>query len=123
MLTQLVSWQSIFLFQVPVAVAVALPVASVALEEARPGRVAGEIRAAGRPHVPANIALGLVSGYAAFIASGEMAVAYFKAHAPRGFWPIMNFGELAALYSWLFLYIATRGSGSFSLDALFGRRR
>jgi putative oxidoreductase len=65
------------------------------------------------------IALGLLSSYAAFLASGEMAVAYFKAHAPRGFWPIMNFGELAALYSFLFLYLACRGSGSYSLDALF----
>ena len=66
------------------------------------------------------IALGLLTGYVAFIASGEMAVAYFKAHVPRGFWPIMNFGELAALYSWLFLYIAARGSGPYSLDAVFG---
>ena len=64
------------------------------------------------------IALGLLASYAAFIASGEMAVAYFKAHAPRGFWPIMNFGELAALYSFLFLFVAARGSGKYSVDAL-----
>lgn len=69
------------------------------------------------------IALGLLSSYAAFIASGEMAAAYFKAHAPRGFWPIMNFGELAALYSFLFLFIAARGSGRYSADALLLRRR
>jgi putative oxidoreductase len=69
------------------------------------------------------VAVGLLSSYAAFIASGEMAVAYFKAHAPRGFWPIMNFGELAALYSFLFLYIASRGSGTFGLDAMIARRR
>ena len=69
------------------------------------------------------VAVGLLSSYAAFIASGEMAVAYFKAHAPRGFWPIMNFGELAALYSFLFLYIASRGSGSFSLDAMIAQWR
>ncbi|MBV9572012.1 MAG: DoxX family protein [Alphaproteobacteria bacterium] len=64
------------------------------------------------------IALGLLSSYAAFIASGEMAVAYFKAHAPRGLFPIMNGGELAALFSWLFLFIAARGAGRYSLDAL-----
>jgi MFS family permease len=60
-LTQLVSWQSIFLVQVPIAVAVAVPIALVALREGRPGTVAGEIRAAGRPHLAANVALGLVS--------------------------------------------------------------
>ena len=69
------------------------------------------------------IALGLLSSYAAFIASGEMAVAYFKAHGPRGFWPIMNFGELAALYSFLFLFIAARGSGEYSVDRLVFKRR
>ena len=68
------------------------------------------------------IALGLLSSYAAFIASGEMAVAYFKAHAPRGLFPIMNHGELAALFSWLFLFIAARGSGGYSLDALIFKR-
>ena len=83
------------------------------------GLIAGIIEFAGG----SMITLGLLSGYAAFIASGEMAVAYFKAHAPRGFWPIMNFGELAALYSFLFLYIASRGSGPFSIDALIARRR
>jgi putative oxidoreductase len=65
------------------------------------------------------IALGLWAGVAALVASGEMAVAYFKAHAPRGFWPITNRGELAALYSFLFLYIASRSSGAWSLDRLF----
>jgi putative oxidoreductase len=69
------------------------------------------------------IAVGLLSSYAAFIASGEMAVAYFKAHFPHGFWPIMNFGELAALYSFLFLYMAAHGSGPYSLDALLANRR
>ena len=57
------------------------------------------------------IALGLFTGLAAFLASGEMAVAYFMAHAPRGFWPILNGGELAALYCFLFLYIAGHGAG------------
>jgi putative oxidoreductase len=64
------------------------------------------------------IACGLLTGYAAFIASGEMAVAYFKMHAPGGFWPIVNKGELAVIYCFVFLYIASRGSGILSFDAL-----
>jgi putative oxidoreductase len=71
----------------------------------------------------AAIALGLFGGWAAFLASGEMAVAYFKAHAARGFLPIGNGGELAVVYCFLFLFIAAHGSGPLSLDAwLFGRR-
>jgi putative oxidoreductase len=69
------------------------------------------------------IAVGLLTGYAAFIASGQMAVAYFTRHAPGGFWPIVNRGELAVLYCFVFLYIASRGSGILSIDALFGRAR
>lgn len=61
------------------------------------------------------IALGLVASYAAFIASGEMAVAYFMMHASHGFLPIVNQGELAVLYCFLFLYIAARGSGVWSI--------
>jgi putative oxidoreductase len=72
----------------------------------------------------ALIALGLFGAIVAFIASGEMAVAYFMAHAPSGFWPIVNHGELAVLYCFVFLYIAAHGSGRFSVDALLaGRRR
>lgn len=66
----------------------------------------------------AMIALGLFTAPVAFIASGEMAVAYFQAHAPRGFWPITNGGELAALYCFVFLYIAAVGSGKFSIDSI-----
>lgn len=69
------------------------------------------------------IALGLFTSPVAFIASGEMAVAYFQAHAPRGFWPIVNGGELAALYCFVFLYFAAMGSGRFSLDSLRKCRR
>ena len=65
------------------------------------------------------IAVGLWAGFAAFLASGQMAVAYFKAHAPGGLWPVMNGGELAVVYCFVFLYIATRGSGSLSLEQLF----
>jgi putative oxidoreductase len=57
------------------------------------------------------IALGVLTSFAAFIASGEMAFAYFTQHFPRGFWPIQNGGELAVLYCFLFLYIAANGAG------------
>jgi putative oxidoreductase len=62
------------------------------------------------------IAVGLLTGFAAFIASGEMAGAYFMAHFPRGFWPIQNTGELAALYCFVFLYIASRGAVVWGID-------
>src|SRR6516225_6999678 len=55
------------------------------------------------------IALGLAAGIAAFIASGEMAVAYFTTHVPRGFWPILNGGERAVFYCFFFLYVAAHG--------------
>lgn len=64
------------------------------------------------------IAVGLFTPIVAFIASGQMAVAYFMAHAPRALWPIMNGGELAALYCFLFLFLSTRDSGPLSLDRL-----
>jgi putative oxidoreductase len=57
------------------------------------------------------ITLGVLTSFAAFIASGEMAFAYFTQHFPRGFWPIQNGGELAVLYCFLFLYIAANGAG------------
>lgn len=69
------------------------------------------------------IALGLFASIAAFIASGQMAVAYFMAHAPQGALPLLNGGEAAVLYCFLFLYIAARGSGVWSLDSLRTRRR
>jgi putative oxidoreductase len=64
------------------------------------------------------IAIGLFTSPVAFIASGEMAVAYFQAHFPRGLWPIQNGGEPAVLYCFVFLYFAAMGSGKFSVDAL-----
>ena len=69
------------------------------------------------------IAIGLFASIAAFLASGEMAVAYFKAHAPQSFWPILNQGELTILYCFLFLYIAAYGSGVWSVDSAFRRPR
>jgi putative oxidoreductase len=69
------------------------------------------------------IALGLFASIAAVIASGEMAVAYFMVQAPNAPLPILNGGELAVLYCFLFLYIASVGSGVWSIDALRGGRR
>ena len=71
----------------------------------------------------AAIALGIFTSPVAFIASGEMAVAYFQAHFPRGFWPVQNGGELAALYCFVFLYLAAVGSGKWSVDAAPTRAR
>jgi putative oxidoreductase len=68
------------------------------------------------------IALGLFGDVAAFIASGEMAVGYFMAHAKDGWNPIANHGETAVLYCFLFLYVAARGTGPYSLDRGFRRR-
>ena len=68
------------------------------------------------------IAVGLLASWAAFIASGEMAVAYFMVHAKGGFWPILNKGELAVVYCFLFLYIAARGAGPYSADAAMRKR-
>ena len=62
--------------------------------------------------------LGLFTRTTAFIMSGFMAVAYFMAHANRGFYPILNGGELAILYCFVFLYIAAAGPGPWSYDAI-----
>jgi putative oxidoreductase len=62
------------------------------------------------------IAIGLFTGIAAFIAAGEMAAAYFMGHAPHGFWPLENKGELAVLYCFVFLFIAAHGAGIWSID-------
>ena len=69
----------------------------------------------------ALLAVGLFTRPVAFILSGMMAVAYFLAHAPRGFFPILNDGELAALYCFVFFYLAFAGGGAWSLDALWRR--
>src|SRR5262245_9246365 len=80
--------------------------------------LAGLIEGIGGP----MIALGLFARPVAFVASGEMAWAYFQSHYPRGVWPVQNGGEPAVLYCFVFLYIAAMGSGKFSLDALRKRR-
>lgn len=64
------------------------------------------------------IMIGLFASWAAFISSGEMAVAYFMVHQPQGTWPIQNRGELVVLFSFFFLYVAAHGSGIWSVDAL-----
>ena len=64
----------------------------------------------------ALICLGLKTSWAAFISSGQMAVAYFYAHQPRAFWPLENDGERSILYCFIFLYFAAKGSGILSLD-------
>ena len=65
------------------------------------------------------IMIGFFASIPAFIASGMLAVGYFMVHQPRGRWPIENGGEPAALLSFIFLYIAARGSGPLSVDSLF----
>ena len=82
-----------------------------------PGGAAGVIELLGG----ILITLGLFTRPAAFILSGTMAVAYFYAHAPRGFYPILNQGELAVLYCFVFLYLAAAGAGPWSLDRLVRR--
>jgi putative oxidoreductase len=69
------------------------------------------------------IMLGLFTRPVAFILSGMMAVAYWQFHAPNGGWPVQNQGVPAALFCFLFLYMAAQGGGDWSLDALFRRIR
>jgi putative oxidoreductase len=69
----------------------------------------------------ALLLVGLLTRPVAFLLSGLMAFAYFIAHAPAGFWPILNRGELAALYAFVFLYLAAAGGGPWSVDRLLRR--
>ena len=71
----------------------------------------------------ALVAIGLFTRIAAFIAAGEMAVAYFMFHFPRSFWPAMNMGEAAILYCFVFLFIAAAGPGAWSLDGARARAK
>jgi putative oxidoreductase len=68
------------------------------------------------------VALGLFTRLAAFICSGEMAAAYFMAHAPQGFYPALNKGEAAVFYCFVFFYFVFAGGGWWSLDALIRKR-
>ena len=78
------------------------------------GGVAGMLELVGG----AMIVFGLFTRPVAFVLSGLMAVAYFYAHAARGFFPLLNGGELAILYCFVFLYLSSRGGGAWSLDQL-----
>jgi putative oxidoreductase len=69
------------------------------------------------------IMLGLLTRPVAFILSGEMAVAYWQFHAPNGAWPILNHGDSAVLFCFIFLFMAAQGGGDWSLDALIRRKR
>lgn len=80
--------------------------------------VAGMLETFGGP----LIVLGLFTRPVAFVLCGEMAVAYFRQHFPRSFWPIQNGGELAVLYCFIFLYLVAAGPGPISLDRVMRRK-
>ncbi len=65
----------------------------------------------------ALLIIGLFTRLAAFVLAGEMAVAYFMGHAPRGFYPILNGGDLAIIFCFVFLYLSAAGAGPWSVDA------
>jgi len=67
--------------------------------------------------------VGLYTRPVAFLLSGEMAIAYFKGHAPQGFWPVLNQGHPAVMFCFLFLYLSAAGAGPWSLDAIRNRAR
>ena len=69
------------------------------------------------------IVVGLFTRPVAFLLSGEMAVAYFQAHLPRNFWPVLNGGENVVLFCFVFFYLFVTGGGPYSFDALLGARR
>ncbi len=83
-----------------------------------PGPLPPMLIAAGVIEIVAGllITFGLFTRLAAFVASGEMAVAYFIGHYPRGFWPVANQGEAAILFCFIFLYLAAAGAGAWSVD-------
>lgn len=98
------------LFGVPIAAPMPIPLMSMM-------GLAGILETFGG----ALMLIGLFTRPVAFVLAGEMALAYFMAHAPRSFWPIANGGEAAVLYCFIFLYIAAAGPGPWSVDA--ARRR
>lgn len=69
------------------------------------------------------IAVGFLAGYAAFVASGHMAVAYFMGHFPNGFWPILNSGERAVFYCFVFLYVASLGTVAWGVDSILKKSK
>jgi putative oxidoreductase len=79
---------------------------------------AGLIESIGGP----LLMLGLFTRPVAFLLSGEMAIGYFRTHAPRGFWPLLNGGEITVFYCFMFLWLSSQGAGAWSLDRLLGRK-
>ena len=71
----------------------------------------------------ALIILGLFTRPVAFILAGEMAVGYFRTHAPRGFWPMLNGGEITVFYCFFFLWLSSTDPGAWSLDRLFFKKK
>jgi putative oxidoreductase len=88
-----------------------------------PGPLPPMLIAAGAIELVAGVlvTLGLFTRLAAFVASGEMAIAYFMGHFPQGFWPAVNKGEAAILYCFIFLYLAAAGAGAWSVDGARAR--
>jgi putative oxidoreductase len=72
---------------------------------------------------PLLVGFGLFTRPVAFLLSGEMAVAYFMAHFPRGFWPVLNGGERAILFCFIYLLIATAGPGRLALDNVLFKKK
>ena len=70
----------------------------------------------------ALLLVGLYTRPVAFLLSGEMAIGYFRTHAPRGFWPLLNGGELAVFYCFMFLWLSTAGAGPWSLDKMLRKK-
>jgi putative oxidoreductase len=103
------------LFAFPAAI---MPGAGTARIASLPG-IAGILEAFGG----ALLLIGLFTRPVAFLLSGEMAVAYFVGHAPRGFWPVLNQGHPAILFCFVWLYLSAAGPGPWSLDALRERGR
>lgn len=89
-----------------------------------PGPLPPLLLAAGTIELVAGVLItfGLFTRTAAFIASGEMAIAYFMQHAPKSFWPLANGGEGAILFCFAFLYLVFAGPGPWSVDAMLGRK-
>ena len=69
-----------------------------------------------------GLMLGLFTRPVAFLLSGEMAIGYFRTHAPRSFWPLLNGGEITVFYCFMFLWLSSAGAGAWSLDRLLGRK-
>ncbi len=90
-----------------------------------PGHVAGLLLAAGLIEAIGGllVCIGLLTRPAAFIMSGEMAVGYFMAHAPKSPFPVINGGDAAILYCFIFLYLAFAGGGAWSLDRVIAGPR